>query len=149
MYTAAKLHGEKVREKILSFIVEYIKKSQYAPTINEIGYGVGLKSKASVVNHLIKLREEGKINYLDYQPRTITVPGYKFVSENEIEITNSTCRYWNSEHKDCAFNYEKIRNKAIDDVREKLMQNGFIYTQHALDVFDDMAEQLKAGGENA
>ena len=40
------------------------------------------------------------------------------------------------------------RNKAIDDIKEKLMQNGFIYTQHALDVFNEMAEKLKAGGEN-
>ena len=39
-------------------------------------------------------------------------------------------------------------NKAIDDIKEKLMQNGFIYTQHALDVFNEIVEQLKAGGEN-
>ena len=37
-------------------------------------------------------------------------------------------------------------NKAIDDIKEKLMQNGFIYTQHALDVFNEIEEQLKAGG---
>ena len=37
-------------------------------------------------------------------------------------------------------------NMAIDDIKEKLMQNGFIYTQHALDVFNEIAEQLKAGG---
>ena len=39
----------------------------------------------------------------------------------------------------------KQYNKAIDDIKEKLMQNGFIYTQHALDVFNEIAEQLKAG----
>ena len=43
---------------------------------------------------------------------------------------------------------EQAYNKAIDDINEKLMQNGFIYTQHALDVFNEIAEQLKAGGEN-
>ena len=36
-------------------------------------------------------------------------------------------------------------SKAIDDIKEKLMQNGFIYTQHALGVFNEIAEQLKAG----
>mgnify|MGYP003421662480 CR=1 FL=1 len=41
---------------------------------------------------------------------------------------------------------EQTYNKAIDDIKEKLMQNGFIYTQHALDVFNEIAEQLKAGG---
>ena len=44
--------------------------------------------------------------------------------------------------------YNAGYNKAIDDIKEKLMQNGFIYTQHALDVFNEIAEQLKAGGEN-
>ena len=39
-------------------------------------------------------------------------------------------------------------NKAIDDIKEKLMKNGFIYTQHALDVFNEIAEQLKAGVAN-
>ena len=43
---------------------------------------------------------------------------------------------------------EQAYNKAIDDIKEKLMQNGFIYTQHALDVFNEIAEQLKAGEEN-
>ena len=42
---------------------------------------------------------------------------------------------------------EQAYNKAIDDIKEKLMQNGFIYTQHALDVFNEIAEQLKAGGD--
>ena len=41
---------------------------------------------------------------------------------------------------------ESQYDKAIDNIKEKLMQNGFIYTQHALDVFNEIAEQLKAGG---
>ena len=42
---------------------------------------------------------------------------------------------------------ESQYDKAIDDIKEKLMQNGFIYTQHALDVFNEIAEQLKASGK--
>lgn len=38
---------------------------------------------------------------------------------------------------------EDSYNKALDDIKEKLMQNGFIYTQLALDVFNEIAEQLK------
>ena len=38
---------------------------------------------------------------------------------------------------------ESQYDKAIDDIKEKLMQNGFIYTQHALDVFNEIVEQLK------
>ena len=40
--------------------------------------------------------------------------------------------------------YEQGYNKAIDDVREKLLKNGFIFTEHALNVFDEIAEQLKS-----
>ena len=35
--------------------------------------------------------------------------------------------------------------QALDDIKEELMKNGFIYTQHALDVFDGIAKQLKEG----
>ena len=50
--------------------------------------------------------------------------------------------------KDIAVKLAKEQyNKAIDDIKEKLMQNGFIYTQLALDVFNEIAEQLKAGGK--
>ena len=47
----------------------------------------------------------------------------------------------------CNRGYNAGYNKAIDDIKEKLMKNGFIYTQHALDVFNEIAEQLKAGGD--
>ena len=39
----------------------------------------------------------------------------------------------------------QVYTKAIDDIKEKLLQNGFIYTQFALDVFNEIAEQLKEG----
>ena len=42
---------------------------------------------------------------------------------------------------------ERAYNKALDDIKEELMKNGFIYTQHALDVFDGIVKQLKAGGD--
>ena len=48
----------------------------------------------------------------------------------------------------CNRGYDAGYNKAIDDIKEKMMQNGFIYTQHALDVFNEIAEQLKAGIKN-
>lgn len=38
---------------------------------------------------------------------------------------------------------EQAYDKAIDDIKEKLIQNGFIYTQHALDVFNEIVEQMK------
>ena len=40
--------------------------------------------------------------------------------------------------------YEQGYNKAIDDMRKQLLKNGFIFTEHALNVFDEIAEQLKS-----
>ena len=50
--------------------------------------------------------------------------------------------------KGFGYGFKTGYNKALDDIKEKLMQNGFIYTQHALDVFNEIAEQLKAGITN-
>lgn len=61
------------------------------------------------------------------------------------ELRATSCGY---SKEDIELNRTAMYNKAIDDIKEKLMKNGFIYTQHALDVFNEIAEQLKAGGEN-
>ena len=71
-------------------------------------------------------------------------------SKEEANVENNV----NDEHQ-IKNNHSNVLNSnetgdiiAIDDLKEKLMQNGFIFTQHALNVFDEIAEQLKAGGEN-
>ena len=38
-----------------------------------------------------------------------------------------------------------VYRQALDDIKEELMKNGFIYTQHALDVFDRIVKKLKEG----
>lgn len=38
---------------------------------------------------------------------------------------------------------QKIRADAIDDVERELLANGFIFTEHALEVWHNIAEQLK------
>ena len=43
--------------------------------------------------------------------------------------------------------YQFGYNKAIEDVRKKLLENGFIFTEHALNVFDEIAKQLKSQTE--
>lgn len=71
------------RNKILEFIVSYIKQHGYSPTVREIGQGVNLKSTSSVHRHLQKLLQEGKIETdagLN-TPRAIRVTGYRFVKQ--------------------------------------------------------------------
>lgn len=71
------------REKeILNAIIQYIEEHQYPPTVREIGELVGLKSTSSVQNHLENMIAKGLIESGNLgAPRTIRVPGYKFIKE--------------------------------------------------------------------
>lgn len=62
-----------MRNKIYAFIRQFIDANKYSPTVREICKGVGLKSTASVFCHLQILRRNGRINYVDGLPRTITI----------------------------------------------------------------------------
>lgn len=81
-----KTKGEMTRSEIIKAIKTYIKTHGYSPTIQEIGEMVGLKSKSSVFNHLVILREEGRIETDNgFNPRTIRVPGMKITFEGEAD----------------------------------------------------------------
>lgn len=82
----------------------------------------------------------------DYKKIKMLVPIEQALkSEYSKGYSKAENDYYAQSEKDRQSSYDCGYNKAIDDIREKLMQNGFIYTQHALDVFNDIAEQLKAG----
>lgn len=61
------------KKEILDYIKSYINEKGYSPTIREIGKAVGLQSTSAVSFHLVKLRKEGKIDYEEGAPRTITI----------------------------------------------------------------------------
>lgn len=73
--------GNEMRNKILDHIIEYIMTHGYPPTTREIGDMVFLRSTSSVNKHLMRMRDKGMLDFQDGQPRTITVPGYKFIKE--------------------------------------------------------------------
>lgn len=77
--------GEYVRKNIYDAIVSYIEQHGYAPSIDEIGKMVGLKSKASIHNHLDKMFNTGMIES-DAPPgsaRAIRVKGYEFTASTK------------------------------------------------------------------
>ena len=49
------------REQIYNFLVDFVKKNGYAPSVREICTGTDLSSTSSVYMHLLKLEDEGKI----------------------------------------------------------------------------------------
>ncbi|USK62301.1 hypothetical protein [Peribacillus asahii] len=64
----------KKREAIIDYIVDYSAKNHFPPTNREIGKAVGLRSPATVSGHLHRLRKGGRINFIDKESRTLTVP---------------------------------------------------------------------------
>ena len=77
--------GKRRQSEIYGFIVGYIIEHQYPPSVREIRDGVGLSSTGTVNKYMEDLRKQGRIDYLDKQPRTIRVRGYKFVKEEHPE----------------------------------------------------------------
>ena len=67
------------RERVYNFIVDFIKKNGYAPTVREICVGTGLKSTSSVYAHLLKLEDEERIEMKKKSTRAIKVIGFQFV----------------------------------------------------------------------
>lgn len=79
--------GNKTKEKVYNFILQYTREYGYAPSVREIAEGLGLKSTSSVHSHLKKLQEEGKIEMRRNSPRAIKVVNYEFVKKNNRAIT--------------------------------------------------------------
>lgn len=47
------------RKRVLRFVERYIEKHGYAPTLDEIAYGVGLSAIAGVHKHVTRLLADG------------------------------------------------------------------------------------------
>lgn len=71
------------REKVYNFLIKYVEKHGYAPSVREICEGVNLKSTSSVFSHLSKLEEEGKIEMRGNSPRAIKIIGYGYMKLDE------------------------------------------------------------------
>lgn len=67
------------REQIYNFLVDFVKKNGYAPSVREICVGTDLSSTSSVYMHLLKLEDEGKIQVKRKSTRAIKLVGYEFI----------------------------------------------------------------------
>ena len=63
------------QEQILHYIETYKQQYGYAPSVREIGKGVGLASTSSVHAYLKKLQEQGLIDKQECRARTICYAG--------------------------------------------------------------------------
>lgn len=71
------------RERVYNFIVEFMKKNGYAPSVREICTGTDLSSTSSVYMHLLMLEDEGKIQMKKKSTRAIKVIGFQIVKMEE------------------------------------------------------------------
>ena len=71
------------KERIYSFLVNYLMENGYAPTVREISMGISLNSTYTVHYHLLKLEAEGRIELKQNLPRAIKLVGYELVKAEE------------------------------------------------------------------
>lgn len=67
-------------EKVLNFISEFTKKNSYPPSVREMCAGLGISSTATIVYHLKKLEEQGKLSREKSRNRAIEVSGISMLS---------------------------------------------------------------------
>lgn len=65
--------GRQTRARIVKFLVEYHEKNGVAPSLKEIASGVGLSSHNAVRNHLLALKADGKVTWVEGRYRTVRV----------------------------------------------------------------------------
>ena len=61
------------RDLIVSFVDSYTKEHGFCPTIREISCAVGLKSTATVYDHLKRMQRDGILTFSPFTPRSITL----------------------------------------------------------------------------
>src|SRR5690349_4189234 len=73
MQTTAELTGR--QREIWSFIVDYVDRHGYPPTVREIGGAVGLASPSTVHAHLANLERAGLLRRDPTKPRALELVG--------------------------------------------------------------------------
>lgn len=63
------------QQQVLDFIITYITRYGYPPTLREIGSELGVTSTNSVYEHLRALEKKGYVERRPGAPRAITVVG--------------------------------------------------------------------------
>lgn len=60
-------------DEVRDWIARFIEQRHYAPSVREIAIGLGMRSNATALYHMVRLRDRGDITYVPGQARTIVV----------------------------------------------------------------------------
>ncbi len=83
-YRFTRANVNQTADKIYDFILNYINKYGYSPSVRDICNGIGVKSTSTVHNHLNRLQNEGRITYSDGKRRAIVIPESDFEPEQNF-----------------------------------------------------------------
>lgn len=61
------------RERVFDFVAAFGRERGYAPSFREVAEALDIASPATVHHHLRSLRDEGRLTYVDRQPRTVHI----------------------------------------------------------------------------
>jgi len=84
MQTTAELTGR--QREIWSFLVEYVDRHGYPPTVREIGEAVGLASPSTVHAHLANLERAGLLRRDPTKPRALELIGREKREAEPVEV---------------------------------------------------------------
>lgn len=62
-----------IGEEVLSYLAEFVSERGYSPSIREIASGLEISSTKTVHDVLLALREDGKVQWVDGQARTLRI----------------------------------------------------------------------------
>lgn len=86
-----------IERRIYNYLVDYLKRETYQPSIREIGSRFGIRSTKTVTEHLQSLQRKGyldrmpsrsralRILGLNLSPKTYTIPVYKGAGNGPVE----------------------------------------------------------------
>lgn len=114
-------------KRVYKFIVDYFRKYGFAPSFRDISLGTDIKSTSDVHIKLKKLEQAGLISLNEYQPRAISLTGYKCVKRG---ISSEDTRKSNQAKKEVCDNVlMALRGKGLlSDEELQMVEDAFYST---------------------
>jgi repressor LexA len=75
-----------IEQKILSYMVEYLRTNTYQPSIREIGERFGIKSTKTVSEHLQALADKGCLERDPSRSRAVKIVGMDLANANGVSV---------------------------------------------------------------
>jgi len=119
--------GNNKPKTVYKFIVDYFKKYGFAPSFRDISLGTDIKSTSTIREKLLLLERAGLITLNDFQPRAISLTGYRYVKKG---ISSEDTRKSNQAKKEVCDNVlMALRGRGtLSDEELQMVEDAFYST---------------------